>query len=158
MLIRLLPVIALFLGPIATGAPKDNAKAQKAERETIQGTWVATDCIVAGEKSSQKEVTGTRMLFRGDTIEYTLPDSGTEVIGPASKFSFVLDPSKKPKAIDLVPLDGLWKGLKMRGIYRIEGDTLTICFHDWSAESRPKEFAAPKGTTLVLMTLKRTKE
>ena len=38
-----------------------------------------------------------------------------------------LDPSKKPKAIDITQLSG--KGETIPGIYSIDGDTLKICMY-----------------------------
>ena len=41
-------------------------------------------------------------------------------VSPPYKSSFKLDPSKSPKEIDLIGLDGPQKGKTMQGIYRLE--------------------------------------
>src|SRR5262249_5435629 len=73
--------------------------------------------------------------------------------GPAAPFKFSgrfhLDPTKQPKAIDFFYLDGDAK--PMLGIYRLDGDTLTLC---WNTEptkpgDRPTEFST-KGKKWTL--------
>jgi uncharacterized protein (TIGR03067 family) len=46
----------------------------------------------------------------------------------------------------------------IRGIWKVEGDTLTICLTDPAQPGRPSAFAAPAGSNCLLMTLKRVKK
>jgi hypothetical protein len=43
-----------------------------------------------------------------------------------------------------------------RGLYKVDGDTLTIALGDLNAE-RPKELASRPGSKVVLLTLRRAK-
>ena len=62
---------------------------------------------------------------------------------------------------DLSPLelaavrDGI---IRQKGIYALDGDQLTICWGEWSAErgsNRPTELTAGEGSNRVLLKLKR---
>lgn len=48
--------------------------------------------------------------------------------------------------------------IQCRGIYRLDGDDLTICWGSWSAtagSNRPSDFTAPQGSDRVLIVLRR---
>ena len=63
-----------------------------------------------------------------------------------------------PKAIDLTPGEngGPLKGKRYPGIYRLEGDTLTLCLSIEAGSKRPTKFAT-KDTYWVLDVYKRSR-
>jgi uncharacterized protein (TIGR03067 family) len=67
--------------------------------------------------------------------------------------TFALDATQSPKAITFTPEKG---DETAPGIYEIKGDTLRLCFTN--GPSRPKEFAAPKGSDARLMVLQRVQK
>jgi uncharacterized protein (TIGR03067 family) len=54
-----------------------------------------------------------------------------------------IDATKKPKEIELV----VGKGKAFLGIYKLEGETLTLCIGD--QKTRPTEFESKKGRLLI---------
>jgi prepilin-type processing-associated H-X9-DG protein len=86
------------------------------------------------------EVTKTRITFlKGDEER---------------AFTYKLDPTKKPAALDLTPVGG---GLAIPAIYSLDGDYLQVCFDGWQGKQRPRAFSRTKefgGQTLLF--LKRT--
>src|SRR5262249_62181455 len=70
------------------------------------------------------------------------------------KGRFHLDPTKQPKAIDFFYLGEDAK--PMLGIYRLEGDTLTLCWNNEPTQSadRPTEFST-KGKKWTLAVWRR---
>lgn len=80
--------------------------------------------------------------------------------------TFTLDPTTTPKSIDLklneldyTPLGfpGKIPAMTLPGIYKLDGDRLTICFHTDPALKRPTKFAATDKKAVVL-TLGRASE
>jgi uncharacterized protein (TIGR03067 family) len=73
---------------------------------------------------------------------------------------FKIDPAKKPKEFDMIPLEGppQEKGQTFKGIYELKGDDLTMVFRD-PGKDRLKSFddIPPDGVTMYLQ-LKRVKE
>lgn len=92
-----------------------------------------------------------RWTVKGNEITWT----GMKIDGV--KLSFMMDPSKLPRQIDLTLLDGPHKGKKLLGIYKFgPGNSCDICFADpGSKQDRPTEFAygTNQGQTWCEITL-----
>jgi uncharacterized protein (TIGR03067 family) len=58
-----------------------------------------------------------------------------------------LDTEKTPKTIDLTGTERFLKGTRFLGIYKLDGDELTLCVGDGA--SRPTEFKANPGQVLI---------
>src|SRR5262245_47507586 len=105
-------VAALF---VAADAPDD---AVKKEQEKLKGTWVV-ESFQLGEKTIDK-LKGTTYQFNGEKLIITIPgQKGTEG-------TYKLDPSKNPKALDIVTPVGDGK-VTSHTIYALDGDELKIC-------------------------------
>ena len=68
-----------------------------------------------------------------------------------------LDSSKTPKTMEITGTDGPTKGKPLLAIYKIDGDSLTICY-DLSGKAYPTEFKSKPDTKLFLVEYKRAKE
>jgi uncharacterized protein (TIGR03067 family) len=138
----------LFGVVLAVGAPGDK-EAPKKDAPSIVGEW-------DGEKA-----------VRGG-MERPIPDGGVKVtftadgkllfkegFKDATEGSYKVDAKKNPAEIDLNPPneDGT-----LLGIYKFDGDTLTICLSDKNSTERPTKFESPEGTNVMLITLKRVKK
>jgi uncharacterized protein (TIGR03067 family) len=135
--------LALSLPCLSRGDDgKDDAK-------SMDGTWLPSEAELGGEKFPD-EVRKTIKLVIGDG-KYTVtvgknPDKGT----------VKLDPSKKPKEMDIIGTEGPNKGKTILAIYEKTEDTLRVCY-DLSGKARPTEFKTMKDTQLFLVTYKREK-
>ena len=90
-----------------------------------------------------------KLEVKGDKYTVTVgkkPDRGT----------CKLNPSAKPKALDITGTEGPNKGKTILAIYERDGDTLRVCY-DLSGKSRPAEFKTTAGTHLFLVEYKRQK-
>jgi RNA polymerase sigma factor (sigma-70 family) len=97
---------------------RDSAKAPD-DKEKLQGTWVGVEGERAGQKIPAEEIEKFKVVIKGDKFTVN-PD------GEKKGATFKLDPTQKPKAIDVMPQDSPDKGKTMAGIYSLEGDTLKL--------------------------------
>ena len=71
--------------------------------------------------------------------------------------TFKIDATKSPRrSISLIRAASR-KGKTIKGIYKIDGDDLTICRGLSPEKDRPDEFAAPTDSELLLVVWKRSK-
>ena len=142
-------LVVLAVG-FASLASSDDAKG---DAEKLQGTWQASEAVANGEPIPKEQIPRIKLVFGGEKVTFHLPDGD----GKPVDMSFRLDPSKKPKGVDFTVVSGADMGNTVEGIYELNGDMLRVCFAMGKAAKRPTEFAAPKKSGLVVLTLKRTK-
>jgi uncharacterized protein (TIGR03067 family) len=144
-MMKLRGVLLVVSAGLLVGA--DAKEDLKKEKDKLIGTWsVITIEVPKGEKGpSDKEIKEMKFVFAEDKVT---PKFGEMEDQPVN---YRLDPSKKPKEIDIMIPKG------MKGIYTLDGDTLTMCVVA-KGDPRPKEFKADADTKAVIMTLKRDKK
>ena len=140
----------LFLTSLTLGG--DTVEAIRKDKAALQGVWKVTSSVSKGEKSTADEIKDLALIFRSDGI--AVREGGQT----HDNFSYLLDPTKKIKEIDLILKAGPQKGRIDRGIYRLDSDTLTICIQSDKDAPRPREFQSPASSQLWLVVLQRTKE
>ena len=115
----LLALAVAYTADAGDPKPKQDAKAEAIAKEMkrLEGTWL---CVLVGiddeERRQPADDRGIRMVIRGDS--YSLESEGNVFAKGAVK----LDPTLKPKAIDLTPADGANKGKVFAGIYELTGE------------------------------------
>jgi len=137
---RIIGVLVVLATPLLVAAGDDDV--QK-EIKALQGTWKAV-ALEAGGNPLPKEA---------------IPDF-TYTIGADGKATgkMAVNPKKSPKTIDNVHESGSQKGKGQYGVYKLEGDKLTVCMTPpGRAEGdRPKDFTT-KGTTNMVFVFERVK-
>jgi RNA polymerase sigma-70 factor (ECF subfamily) len=134
---------------VAVGVPRalaaaDEAAKVKAELKKFQGTWVDIYAEKAGKK--QAEVGDHELKFDGDT--FSVADHGQV----EEKGTIKLDPSKKPREIDLRVRDRNNEEKTVLGIYAWDGENLMFCWGKPGGEKRPLDFTtSPEGRVLVIV-------
>jgi uncharacterized protein (TIGR03067 family) len=141
-------VLALLSCVIVDGAPEDD---HKEEAKMLQGTWQVTKYIDEdGKEAPAKEIVNHTFQFKGDqvVIHSTKDDDGRE-------FKYSVDGAKKPKAIDI----DMGPPKPSEGIYKLEGDKLTICivsgYRNDRPAPRPSGFKESKEKKYVVFILKK---
>jgi uncharacterized protein (TIGR03067 family) len=140
-----LVVLCLGFGAsAATAAPDDDKK----DSERLQGSWKMASLNVNGEKVPDDAIEMAKLVVKDDQYTITLGEQTT------SAAKFTMDSSKTPKQVDFKYTEGLQKGQTAKGIYKLDGDTFTMCRSLTEEGDRPAEFtaAADSGRLLVVWT------
>jgi uncharacterized protein (TIGR03067 family) len=110
----------------------------KSDNDLLQGTWEVVEAEKGGEKLPEEIIKTIKLTFKGDKFTFAAGDESKEG-------TFKLDPTKKPRAID-VSIDDK----TIKGIYAFEGKKLKICAGD-AGQERPKEFKSEGEINLVVL-------
>ena len=145
-------VLVLLVGLLVAADDFDKKEA-KSDKDKLQGAWQVVSAELIGKPLPEPEK--HKLMIVGDTL--TLK-RGDELI---FKGKIKLDPSKKPKTLDMELTEDAGKqkkGQVSQGIYVIEGDTLKWCTAEWGVDDRPKEFSNKDKKNHMLVLLKREKK
>jgi uncharacterized protein (TIGR03067 family) len=114
--------------------------------------------VVQGDKTLKAEDLGAQdacwkaLTFTGDKVRAVNVNTGGKEVELHHRFR--LDPSRKPKTIDLTDPDDARKQAVL-GLYELDGDTLRLCFPSRPGRERPKALEAKERTDTYLLTFKR---
>jgi uncharacterized protein (TIGR03067 family) len=140
-------LLAGFSSRMVAGGGDD---AVKADMKLLQGDWVMQAFEANGKALPEDQVKKVRLTVKGDRF---MVDIGGKML----ELSFKIDPTKKPKAIDLtVKMDD--NSMVTLGIYEVTADTLKLCRTAEGRKDRPTEFTTKEGSGTVMSTYKREKK
>jgi len=147
--VRLISAMCLLF--FATGIVPAFAQPAEDAHKKLQGTWTATRAERDGKAAD--DVVGNRLSFTGNRFRIQSRDGK-----PLYSGTVRVDPGAKPAAIDFEHTEGAQQGTAWKGIYRLDGDTLTVCDNAPNLDkARPAAFEAKSGSGYVLITFKRAK-
>jgi len=125
--------------------PEPVVEAEQSDEELIQGSWRMTYIESEGEEDAGGA--GAKWVFKDAIINA----SGLE-------YEFSLDASSQPKQIDFrTKMRDLILDSGQKGIYRLEGDKLTICMMRGNIGERPDDFSTAEGNHRYLFKFERAK-
>lgn len=138
----------LILGALLTGAVAQPAEdAQK----KLRGAWTATRAERGG--TAADDVVGHRLSLTGARFQIRTKAGKVLYAG-----TFRVDAGAQPATIDFQHTKGAFKGKDWKGIYTLDGDTLTVCDNAPDpTKGRPAAFEAKAGSGHVLITFTRAK-
>jgi uncharacterized protein (TIGR03067 family) len=142
----------------ADGPSKENDDAIKKDLASLEGTWQITSKEFMGKQATKEEIeelaAESELAIKDGKATRT--DLATKKV--VNEGTLKLDPTAKPKAVDIMYTSGPVKGETDKAIYEIDGDTLKVCYSLEPDAERPTEFATkPDGKAFVL-TFKRVKK
>jgi uncharacterized protein (TIGR03067 family) len=119
-----------------------------AGRRELTGTWQSVSYALDGKKASDDDMKKVQLVFDAEGNTKAL-NGGKLFIASSTN----LDPTANPATIDITFTGGEGKGSTALGIYKIDGDVLTIC-RAAPGKPRPTEFTSEPGSGLTLMSYK----
>jgi uncharacterized protein (TIGR03067 family) len=143
-----LAAIVLLAGvSLAPAGQREDEEVLK-EVERLQGVWTLVELEVNGAKVEDQKARSWVLVVEGHQYN---PGSGDLSI----EYTFRLDPTRVPKAIDLIPAEGPNQGRVFRGVYGLDGDTFTVCRPLEPDDDRPAGLSPRRGPGLTRSVWKR---
>ena len=134
-------MLFVLLAPAAVAEEADDLK-------LLAGTWKPSAADLGGNKIDAMVLEKASFVVEGESYTITVNDF-------VEKGSLKLDPKKAPKALDFFPTQGNNNGKTFLCVYKIDGDSLTICY-SLDGTTRPENFE-PLSNTLLLVKYERAK-
>ena len=136
--------------PSASAPPPKPAATPPDELAKLQGKWWVVRQSAADQTRTP---VGGRLVIAGDVAtREDRPD------GQPERFRLALDPTRSPKRIELTALPGgkpsADDGRTFRGVYKLDGATLTLCVRDPESVERfgrPTEFVTGGGSLVTVL-------
>ena len=129
---RLLPLLGLLsLGFAPTPFPRPKKPDPSKEHlQKMQGEWELIRLVIAGRDRSERGK-GTTIVIAADRMKQFVRGKLTH------EWVVTRDADKKPMVLDRKQLPGETTGINYRGIFRLDGNTLVLCF---CHGKRPNDF------------------
>ena len=126
-------------------------KAIKAVLDKLQGVYKMVSLEVDGKAVPEDKLKSSTLTIKGDKYVVKVDEQTYET-------QMILDPQQKPKAIDMKFLDGANKDKTALGIYKIDGDTFTMCRRLNPGQTRPQDFGTWPDTNTFMVVWKKQEE
>lgn len=131
---------------LSAPGPKDSPKKDPPH----VGSWSLETVTLGGQALPLPDSEKKTITFTADGKVIRETAGKTEDGG-----TITVDLKKTPHEIDVV--EAAQKGQTGKGIFKVEGDTITICMTIGDGE-RPTKFESPAGSQNILFTMKRVKK
>jgi uncharacterized protein (TIGR03067 family) len=124
----------------------------KKEMKALEGTWQAVRLLKGKEAAPKDLIEQISLVVEDDLIKMMVKN---KVVAQAR---FKVDPTKKPRQIDVTDLTGPNKDKVSLGIYELEGTKLKTCFFVDGAGSnkRPTSFTGSAEAPVSILELERS--
>jgi uncharacterized protein (TIGR03067 family) len=138
----------LFLAGLVLHAQE--TPAAKQELKKLEGEWRVEKVEAGGVSATPEQLRELKSVtFKGNTF--------TSLAGVARMEGTIkIDPTRKPKTMDIMFKSGQDKDKVYQAIYSLDGDDLKMCGSE-PGKDRPKDFNIKDKTNLTLMFFKRAK-
>jgi uncharacterized protein (TIGR03067 family) len=116
----------------------------------LAGNWRCASAIVDGNPLAEETAQALRLTLTSDRYKTV---RGDQVLFDST---YSVDATKQPATIDMIGTEGDTKGKPALGIYKLAGDTLTMCY-TMPGKARPAAFESSPQSGVYLVVWKREK-
>jgi uncharacterized protein (TIGR03067 family) len=145
---NLIGISLLLIGSVGYAAD-EREELIRHDRWQIEGLWRVVALEVNGQKSDDEDCKKLTVI-NGNDGSWRLLSEGNEI----SKGVTTIDPTMKPRTIDVTPTEGSGQGDHWLGIYELGDNTRKLCFVS-SDHPRPTDFTSTPGSERILVTFER---
>jgi RNA polymerase sigma factor (sigma-70 family) len=122
------------------------------DRRELEGDWRLVDVVADGKNVSRLRLLLQHRVFHFQGHRFRVTQEGRDCFAPGTRFR--LDPSRDPKAIDLiVTRDG--ETFTCLGIYSVAQDRLRLCVSFAHPSKRPRQFKPDRAIGVSVEVLDR---
>jgi len=139
-----MPFLNAVLVIVAALCPGVMQAGTQAVTSPLDGVWAAQEMVGRGQAAPSEVVANVRFSFKGDKVTIR----GNRGDASEDNCTFTIDPSASPHRIDIVNPNGV----TMEGIYEINGGVLRLAL----GRPRPTDFASPAGSSVTVITFKKS--
>ena len=125
--------------------PDRNPADTRPLQEQLQGDWLMVHSVIGGVAKDYNMGSGALYTFTGNQLFTRNPKQPEPVA-----FGITMDATRTPAFIDFLA-GSVGPKTNYPGIFKIEGDTLTLCFPRAVGKERPTEFASPADTAMIAL-------
>jgi uncharacterized protein (TIGR03067 family) len=123
----------------------------KKEETKLKGKWTAVSLKQAGQNLPDDLLKSFSWTFEEKTYNNVVNGEVVE------EGDYTFDDTKSPKTIDLDIKKGRDEGKKQVGIFKIEGDKITMVVAEAGVKDRPTSFKIEEGSNLIEAVFERVK-
>lgn len=139
--------VAMCAATIGMGAVRPTERTQEVDLALLQGKWYVAGMATAGQSMVNAVSTGASLTLSGNTF-------ATYSMGATYTGTFTLGNDGTNRTIDMLFTEGPEKGNIALAIYKLNGETWTLCI-GMAGQPRPHEFSTHVGGGDVLESLSR---
>lgn len=132
--------VAVLLLGAGTGIGDDRDEAAKKELKALEGNWQLTRQEGRGSLTPKIVVSRLRIVIEDGQMSWYIGNPAANQTADLK-----VDPKANPKTIDAEITSGSAKDKKMLGIYKLDKNTLEICWGEPGSPKRPTKFTSRPG-------------
>jgi uncharacterized protein (TIGR03067 family) len=121
------------------------------DNKSLQGVWTCTSATIDGKPLAEEAAKNLKLTL---TVDRYKTERGEQVLFDST---YKVDAAKNPPQMDMIGTEGDLKGKVALGIYKLAGDTLTICYV-MPGKERPAAFESQPQSGVFLVVWKRSEK
>jgi len=141
---RMATLLLVLSSALTVGAQPSQQDPATNDSSKLEGTWAIVSVEINGNPLAMDKLKESRLTVHGKEYSFKLGD--THLV-----FTYRLDATRSPNAIDLIVAAGPEKGKVYHGICKLEKERYQICRSTVPGKARPTEFATRPNSGLMIV-------